>query len=151
MLQNLRLARLYLILLVIFVVGRWLMGVNHVPYERGNPVFSIVPLTLISSVFYGAFLRRWGKCSVLRAIGMGLTLGLLGQLAIMAATALSYQLNVETYFNHRIALNAEHLEHALGFSEAMSRRLSGLIANCVLNIVAGALGWLFGAALPKTP
>jgi hypothetical protein len=149
--RNLKLARLYLVLLAIFVVGRWILGVKGLPYERGNPIFSIVPMTLISSFFYGAFIRRWAKASVGRAIALGLILGLLGQLAIMAATALSYQLSVDTYFNHRIALNAEKLERAIGFSEAMTRRFTGLIVNCMLNMIAGAVGWALGATLPEKP
>jgi hypothetical protein len=151
MLRNLQLTRLYLVLLAVFVAGRWILGVSGLPYERGNPIFSIVPMTLISSFFYGAFIRRWAKAGVGRAVILGLLIGLLGQLAILLATALSYKLNVDTYFNHRIALNAEKIERAIGFSEAMTRRFTGLIVNCVLNMVSGAIGWLLGASLPEKP
>lgn len=152
MLRNFHLARLYLILLVIFVVGPWLLATGfHVPYERGTAVFSIVSLTLLSSFFYGAFLRRWGHATLARTIAVGLTLGLLGQIAFLLATALSIHLSVDTYFNHPIALNAEHLVRRLGLSEAMTRRLVTLVANTILNGIVGGIGWLLGATLPKTP
>jgi hypothetical protein len=148
--QNLKVARPYLILLAIFAIGRWLLGVQGLPYARGNPVFSIVPMTMISSILYGALLRRWGKVSVRRAAGMGLTLALASQIVIWGATALSYGLNLETYFNNPIAITGFKLER-VPFPEAMVRRLVGLVINSVLNALLGALGWLMGGTLPETP
>ena len=45
MAENLKLARLYLLLLAIFTVGRWLLGTFGVPYERSHYLFSIVIMT----------------------------------------------------------------------------------------------------------
>jgi hypothetical protein len=77
MAENLKLARLYLLLLAIAVVGRWLFGTFGVPYEKGHHVFSIVTMTLYSAIFYGAFCRRWRHFRLWRAAGLGITLGVM--------------------------------------------------------------------------
>ena len=42
MAEILKLARLFFVLLGIFAVGRWILGVRRVPYEQGHHIFSIV-------------------------------------------------------------------------------------------------------------
>ena len=74
--QHLRLARLYFLLLGIFTVARWLQGVFDAPYEKGHHIFSIVTLTALSALYYGAFTRRWRKYSLGQALVMGALLGL---------------------------------------------------------------------------
>jgi hypothetical protein len=144
--ENLRVARLYLVVLALFTVGRWVMGVRGVPYERGHHVFSLVTLTVLASVFHAAFCRKWRGYSVLQAIGLGITLGLMSQVVILLATALSYALNVDTYFVNPRALN---VEAALTAGEALPRRLGGLVANTLFNGIAGGIGWVLGATLPE--
>jgi hypothetical protein len=39
----------------------------------------------------------------------------------------------------------------VGFAQAMGIRAGGLVANAILNAIAGALGWVMGAALPSSP
>lgn len=146
MAENLRLARLYLLLLAIFTIGRWLMGIYKVPYEKGHHVFSIVILTLMSSIFYGAFCRRWRRFGPMRAAGLAFTLGLMSQVAIFAATVASYAMGLETYFNHPTALNAAA---AVPLGTALATRFSGLVANSISASIAGALGWAMGGALPE--
>jgi hypothetical protein len=147
MAQYLRLARPYFVLLAIFATGRWLMGtVFAQPYDRGNPVFSIITLTALSAVFYGAFGRRWRGFSAWQAATMGFLLGLASQVVILLATVLSYSLDLQTYFNHPIALNAPG---PLPFSRAVLTRLGGLIANPISAGIIGALGWAFGGLLPE--
>ena len=41
MAENLRLARLYMVMLVIVTVGRWVLGFQNVPYEKGTDKLSI--------------------------------------------------------------------------------------------------------------
>ena len=60
--EYLRVARLYMVVLAIFTVGRLFMGARGVPYERGHHVFSLVTMSLMASAFYGAFCRRWRGC-----------------------------------------------------------------------------------------
>ncbi len=144
--ENLKLARLYFLLLAIFTVGRWLQGTFGVPYENGHQVFSIVTLTALSSIYYGAFCRRWRNASILQAAVLGMTLGVASQIVIFLATMASYALGLQTYFNHRTALNSK-IDLAMG--EAFVRRLVGLVTNTLSASLGGALGWAMGALLPQ--
>ena len=144
--EYLRLARLYMLLLAIYTLGRSLQGVAGTPYERGHQVFSIVTLTILSSVLYGAFCRRWQGFRLWQALLMGLLFGLMSQVVIFAATVLSYALGIQTYFNYPRALN---VPAPIGLGEAVLRRLAGLVANSITVSIAGALGWAMGALLPE--
>lgn len=59
MAEYLKLARFYLLLLVIVTIGRWYISLNGVPYAAGTDKLSIVTMTIFASIFYGAFCRRW--------------------------------------------------------------------------------------------
>jgi hypothetical protein len=144
MAQNLRLARLYLVLLAIVASGRWLLSFR-VAYEVGTDKMSIVILTIFASVFYGAFCRRWRGYSLLQAMGLAATLAVFGQLVIVLSTLASYALGLETYFNHPKALN---LEGVVPLSAALVSRARGLLANTILNGIVGMLGWALGGLLP---
>jgi|MudIll2142460700_1097286.scaffolds.fasta_scaffold71181_1 hypothetical protein len=143
--QDLGLAGLFLVLLAIVTAGRWAQGLRGVPYDIGNPVFSIVTLTILSAVFYGAFTRRWAGRSVLQAMRLGALIGLAAQIVISASTAASYAFGIDSYFNHPRALN---VETAIPFGEAMARRAAGLVMGVANAAVAAALGWVLGALLP---
>ena len=45
--EYLKVARPFLVLLAIFAVGRWSMGVAGVDYTKGHHVFSLVTLTVL--------------------------------------------------------------------------------------------------------
>ena len=143
--EYLRVARLYVIVLAIFTVGRLVMGARGIPYERGTHVFSLVTMTLLASAFYGAFCRKWRGYGVTRAMGVGLTLGLLAQVVILIATVLSYAFHADTYFVNPRALNATE---AVPFGTAVLGRMGGLVVNSVMCAIAGAIGWAMGVALP---
>jgi hypothetical protein len=144
--EYLRLSRLYLVLLAIFTVGRWVTGVRGVPYERGRDWFSIVIMTSMACFFYAAFTRRWLAYKLFPAVGLALTLGLMSQVVIFAATALSYALGMDTYFTHPTALN---VEAPLSAGEALARRLMGLVGNTISSGIIGGLGWALGGLLPE--
>jgi hypothetical protein len=145
--ENLKLARPFMVVVLIFTVGRWLMGpAFHVPYERGHHVLSLVTMTWMAAAFYGAFTRKWQGFTVGRAALMGATLGLIAQVAIVVATALTYLVGVDTYFNHPTALN---VQAAIPMGEAMGRRLGGLVVNTLISGILGALGWFLGGLLPE--
>ena len=147
MAENLKLARLYLLILAIVTVGRWSLGFRHVPYEQGTDKLSIVMMTLFASIFYAAFTRRWLGYRILQAVTLAMLLGFLGQVVVFLSTVASYALGIDTYFNHPKALN---LEAAVGFAQAMGIRVGGLVANTILNGIAGALGWAMGGVLPSS-
>jgi hypothetical protein len=143
--EYLRLARLYMIVLAIFTVGRLVTGFRGIPYDRGHAIFSLVTMTFLSSAFYGAFCRKWLGYSVTKAMGLGATLGLIGQVVILTMTVLSYALHIDTYFMNPRALNAT--AH-LSFGAALVSRVGGLVVNCAMCALAAAVGWVMGATLP---
>ena len=148
--ENLQQARLFFVLLALCTVGRWGMGFAGVEYEQGHQVFSIVILTLISCLYYPAFLRRARGDGVMQGMAIGALFGLASQCAILVSTLLSYVLGLETYFNHPTALN---VDAPIGLGAAMGVRLFGLVANLFSGALVGALGWALGALLPnpRTP
>ena len=146
--EYLKIARPFLALLAIFAVGRWIIGVRGLDYTKGHHIFSLVTLTLLGTIFYAAFARRWLGYPIMRAVGLGMMLGLSAQLVIFFATALSYMLGMHTYFNHPTALNAEA---PMAFGEAMGRRVGGLVGNTVFSGISAALGWFLGGTLPDEP
>lgn len=148
MAENLKLARLYLLLLAIFTVGKFVQGALGVPYEKGHYVFSIVIMTIHAGVFYGAFCRRWRRYRLWQAAGLAITLGLISQVVIFVATLASYALGLHTYFNHPIALNAPGLTE-VPFGQAFITRILGLIVNPIQTGIAGAIGWAMGGLLPE--
>jgi len=148
MAENLKLARLYLLLLAIFTVGKFVQGALGVPYEKGHYVFSIVIMTIHAAVFYGAFCRRWRRYRLWQAAGLAITLGVISQLVIFVATLVSYALGLHTYFNHPIALNAAGVAE-VPFGQAMITRILGLIVNPIQTGIAGAIGWAMGGLLPE--
>jgi hypothetical protein len=147
MAENLRLARLYFVILAIVAGGRWVMSLQGVPYAKGTDKLSIVVVTLLSSLFYGAFCRRWRGLKLLAAVTLGATLGLAAQIVIFISTLLSYLMGLETYFNTPVALNAVA---AVPMGAALAARAGGLVVNTILNGIAGALGWAMGALLPES-
>jgi hypothetical protein len=117
-----------------------------VPYAKGTDKLSIVIVTLLSSIFYGAFCRRWRRFKLGRSAMMGLTLGLTAQIVIFLSTVVSYLLGLETYFNNPMALNTTA---TMTLGSAVLTRAGGLVVNTILNAIAGALGWAMGALLPE--
>jgi hypothetical protein len=149
--QNLRLARLFFLLLAIFATGRWIMGLN-VPYERGTGVFSVVTLSVISGIYYAAFARRWRGYRVGQAVVLAMLLALATQLVVLLSTLASYAAGLDSYWNHPTALLGPDADLArkVPFGEAMAARAFGLVVNTfVSGSIAGALGWAMGGLLPK--
>jgi hypothetical protein len=144
--ENLRLARLYFVLLGIVTLGRWLQGAFGVSYEKGHHVFSIVILTAFSTIYYGAFVRRWRGYRLSQAVGIGFTLGLTSQVVILLATVVSYALGLHTFFNNPRALN---VTEPIAFGPALVIRLGGLVGNSIFASIAGGLGWVLGGTLPE--
>jgi hypothetical protein len=143
--EYLRLARLYMIVLAIFTVGRLATGFRGVPYEKGHAIFSLVTMSFLACAFYGAFTRKWLGYSVTKVMGLGATIGLLGQIVILTMTVLSYALHVDTYFVNPRALNATA---PLSFGAALGGRIGGLVVNCVMCALSAGIGWVMGAVLP---
>ena len=143
--EYLRVTRPYMVLLAVFTIGRLVLGFRGVPYARGHYVFSLVILSMLSSVFYGGFCRKWRGYTMAQALAVGATIAVMSQTVIFVFTFLSYALHVDTYFANPRALNSAV---PLSFGAAMASRAGGLVFNTVSHAVAAGLGWVVGAALP---
>lgn len=140
-----RVARLYLVVLLLFTIGRWVQGLQGVAYDRAHHVFSIVTLTFMAAFFFAAFCRAWRGYGFGQALLMGVLLGLSAQVVIFLSTLASYALGLETFFNNPRALN---VEAAIPMAEALGRRVGGLVFGPLFDAIAAGLGWAAGALLP---
>src|SRR5688500_8972970 len=102
-------------------------------------------MTFMASAFFAAFCRRWRGYTLLRAMGLGLTLGLMAQIVIFLSTLVSYSLDMTTYFNHPTALN---VAERIPMAQAMTTRATALLIGPILNSIAAAIGWALGGLLP---
>jgi hypothetical protein len=147
MAENFRLMRFYLSVLLLFTIGRWALSLGGAEYDKAHQVFSVVTLAFIASAHHAAFGRAFQGMGLKRAVGLGMMIGFATQLVIFTSTALSYALGLETFWNAPRALNSPG---ALTFGAAMATRTLGIVAGTIANGVAAAIGWLLGAAFPRT-
>jgi hypothetical protein len=146
MAEYLRVGRLYLVLLAIFAVARFAQGAMGVDYVKAHQVFSIFILTVLASVFYGAFCRRWRGFRLLQAMGLGAMFGFIAQVVIFSATMISYALGIDTFFNHPTALNEVS---AVPLARAVVIRARALLIFPIINAIVAAIGWALGGMLPE--
>ncbi|MET0553592.1 MAG: hypothetical protein ABW221_11180 [Vicinamibacteria bacterium] len=149
MAQHLRILRIYFLLLAIFTVGR--LAMFKVPYEKGHQVFSLVTLTALSAIYFGAFARRWLGYRVSQAALLGALIGLSAQIVIFTVTLASYGLGFDNYFtNPRALLGVNAPPDPIAFGRAMGMRAGGLFANTVTATIVSCLGWAMGGLLPAS-
>jgi hypothetical protein len=146
----LRFVRLPLLMLLIFAVARFALGANGVPYApRGNAMFSIVGLSFVSAVYFGALSRRvggfgWGGTAL-----VGYSIGLWAQILIFVATWLSFAMGIETsYFRHWDALNVPE-GTVVSMAAAMQTRAGGLLVGPIIVIVPALIGRVLSALAPE--
>jgi hypothetical protein len=144
----LRFIRLPLLLIFLFAVGRFILGVAGVPYTpRGNAIFSVLGLTLVSSFYWGALSGRVGGFSWLGAALIGVALGLFAQILIFSATALSYALDLNTYYRHWDALNVPE-GTVVPLQQALRIRAGGLVVGPIMTGIVALIGRALGALAP---
>ncbi len=140
-----RFVRMPWLLILIWVVARFSLGLAGVPYApRGNAMFSIVGLTFISCLYFGALSKRsfdWKG-----TVAIGIAIGLFAQVLIFLATLISYLGGLHTYFVHWDALNVPE-GTIVRMSSAMATRAGGLlfggvIIPSVVALIGRALGSL---------
>jgi hypothetical protein len=146
----LRFVRLPLLLILIFAIARFTLGARGVPYApRGNAMFSIVGVTFISCVYFGALSRRvggfgWGGTAL-----TGYTLGLWSQILIFTMTWLSYAMGIEdSYFRHWDALNVP-AGTVVPMGQAMSTRAGALVVGPIFATVMACIGRALSALAPE--
>jgi hypothetical protein len=145
----LRFVRLPLLLLLIWAIARFSLGLAGFPYApRGNAMFSIVGLTLVSCLYYGALSRGVGGFGWGGTLLVGVAIGLFGQILIFLATLVSYLGNMNTYFVHWDALNIPE-GTTIPMAKAMMARTGGLIVGgCITPAIAAAIGRALGKLAP---
>lgn len=146
----LRLIALPLVLLVIWTIARFLLGAKGFPYApRGNAMFSVFGLTLISCIYYGALSKKLAGLGWGGTLLTGYALGLSAQILIFAATLLTYGLGLEatSYFTHWDSMNVEE-GTVITMQQAMTSRAIGLIAGPIFPVVAAVIGRLLAPLLP---
>jgi hypothetical protein len=149
--QVLRYVRLPLLLILLFAVFRFILGLRGVPYApRGNAMFSVVGLTFISAVYFGAMSRKVAGFGWLGTAITGLVLGLWSQILIFIATAISLAMHLNTYYVHWDALNLPEGTTAT-MAQAMTTRTGGLIIGSIICAILACLGRLLFSMLAPTP
>jgi len=145
----LRFVRLPLLLVLIWAIARFSLGLAGVPYApRGNAMFSIFGLTLVSCLYYGALSRRVGGFGWAGTLLVGVAIGLSAQILIFLATLVSYLGNLNTYFVHWDALNIPE-GTTVPMAKAMMTRTFGLVmGGCVIPAIAAAIGRALGKLAP---
>ena len=145
----LRFVRLPLLLITIFAVARFLLGANGFPYApRGNAMFSIVGLTFISSIYFGALSRRVGRMGWGGTALVGLLLGFYAQIMIFLATWISLAAGIETsYFLHWDALNLPETT-TVTMPIALRIRAGALVFGSIFGVVPALIGRLLSALAP---
>jgi hypothetical protein len=152
-LNVLRFVRMPLVLLLIFAIARFALGAtNAVPYApRGNAMFSIVGLTLISCVYYGAMSKKVGGFGWLATILMAVIIMEWAQVLIFIATFVSVKGGfTNSYFIHWDSLNIKEGQ-VLTLSEIMMKRVGAFVVAPITAIVATVVGRLAFAPLVATP
>jgi hypothetical protein len=144
-----RFVRLPILLLLLFAVGRFSLGLARVPYfPRGTAIFSIVVLSLISSFYFGALSGKVGGFGWGGGLLCGTVIGLAAQALIFTATLVSYLGDFNTYFRHWDALNVPE-GTVVPMARAMQARAGGLLIGPVFTTIAAALGRSLGALAPE--
>ena len=146
----LRFVRLPLVLILIWAVARFSLGLAGVPYApRGNAMFSVVGLTWISCIYFGAMSNRVGRFNWLGTFLIGVVLGLFSQILIFTATLVSYAAGLNTYFVHWDALNIPE-GTTVPMATAMTGRAAGLLFGSLISGIIALIGRaVFGLLSPR--
>ena len=128
----------------LFTVGRWAISFSGMDYTRATWIFSLVPLSLISSAHHAAFARAFQGYSLKDALVLGALIGVVTQIVIFVSTVASYALGLSTLWNSPAALNQAA---AVPMGAAIMARTGGLVVNTILNVIAASIGYAMGGSL----
>jgi uncharacterized membrane protein YeaQ/YmgE (transglycosylase-associated protein family) len=150
--QVFRFVRLPLLMILIYAVLRLVIGLRGVPYApRGNAMFSVVGLTIISSLYFGALSRKVGGFGWLGTVLVGFVIALWAQILVFTLTIISYSAQLSnSYYLHWDSLGFKE-PTPVSMNQLLAIRGGGLIANIILAIVAALLGRALFGVLAPTP
>jgi uncharacterized membrane protein len=148
----LRFVRLPLLMVLIFAIGRFALGAAGVPYgTRSNSVFSVVVITLVSCIYWGALSKRagfgWGGTAL-----VGASIGLWAQILVLLLTVISVAAGVtgSYYVNPETIPRPEgHENDPVTMGLVLGQRLIGLVVNTIIAVVEAFIGRLLGGLAPK--
>lgn len=147
----LRFVRLPFVLLAIWAIGRFSLGLFGVPYgPRSNATFSVVVMTLITCLYYGALSKRIGGFDWKGTALIGASIGVFAQLLIIVFTMVSLLGGFETYFSNWDALNVPE-GTPITMSTAVFARGTGIIVNTILAVLEACVGRLLFAGFVPAP
>jgi len=163
----LRFVRLPLLLVTIWATVRFILGVAGVPYApRGNAMFSVYSVMMLSCLYFGALSNKVGGFKWGGTFLTGATIGVYAQILVLLATVISYAADLNmSYFVHWDALNvdptkltppvamADALLHPElvampPMSQALVGRLLGILINGIMSGVFAVIGRLLGGLAP---
>lgn len=149
--QVVRFVRLPLLLLVIYATLRFLLGpVFGVPYApRGNAMFSVLGLAIISGFYFGALSNRVGGFGWLGTVLVGFVIGEFAQVLIFLATLISYVAHLNTYYIHWDALNVPE-GTVVPMAQALTARAFGLLLGSLFPIIAALIGRALSKLAPTS-
>jgi hypothetical protein len=148
-LRTLKFVRLPFVIVAVYALGRFLVGLNGVPYApRGNAMFSVFAATAIASFLFGGLSGKVGGFGWGGSALVGALIGLWAQLWIFCLTALSYLMSANTYYNHWDSLNVPE-GTSVPMSQALAARAFGLVVNVIIAAIVALIGRACGALAPK--
>ena len=146
----LRFVRLPLLLVSIWVIARFCMGLFGMPYApRGNAVFSVLNMTWISCFYFGALSGRVGGLNWKGTLLVGIAIGVFAEALIFLATWVSYAGNFNTYFVHWDSLNVPEGSGLPPMSQALMGRALGIVmGGTIIPAIIALLGRGAGKLIP---
>jgi hypothetical protein len=108
--------------------------------------FSMVILQTHLALLWAAVGRRYRGYSIGGAIQSVVMIVLVSQILIWGTTIFSYLTGIHTYFSDPVAITGT--AQPVSFGLAMAARAGGLVANCIVAAILGAIGWAMGGLIP---
>jgi len=145
--------KLPMLLVLIWSLLRFSLGVFFgVPYApRGNAMFSLVGLTLISSIYYGAISHSVMGYDWKGTLLTGTFIGLSAQIFIFVLSIVSLAAGLEgSYYIHWDSINIQEGE-SMSMGGLVQLRFVGIIVNCIIAAVAASIGRALSGLAPRKP
>jgi MFS-type transporter involved in bile tolerance (Atg22 family) len=142
-----RFVRMPWLLILIWVIARFSLGLGGVPYApRGNAMFSVLGVSIISCLYFGALSKH--RFDWKGTIVVGIAIGFFAQVLIFFATLISYLGGLQTYFVHWDALNVPE-GTVVPMGAAMAARAGGLLIGIILPSIVALIGRALGRLAPR--
>ena len=141
-----RYLRLPFVMLTSWALGRFVIGFYAEFSPRTNATFSVVVMTLITSLYFGAMSKSVGGFDWKGTALVGAAIGVWAQLLIIVFTVVSLAGGFQSYYVHWDALNVpEGTQITWGL--AVGARGPGLVVNAIIATLEACVGRLLFSGL----